>query len=219
MDWFRSAAAGRPWRLSPLSADEHGFMTFTEIELAAFLHKREELHPILKTLIDFKDKRKLTQVEPTGTGYRALIQHLIAPVDPKTLAGERLRGRARKNAGVAAAVKIVEFEELREHVNRLRTNEFDPRGYEEKGYFLRGSIKTDGYDLQLLAYKLRELNSVKFKRYRLEVLPDRLLTTTAGTGDYLTEVRNVFKCKTDVERLLGCTYDEIDQVGAQVIKE
>ena len=56
-----NAAAGRLWRLSPLSTVEHGFMTFTEIELAAFLHKREELHPILKTLIGFKDERKLTQ--------------------------------------------------------------------------------------------------------------------------------------------------------------
>ncbi|KAG0199717.1 hypothetical protein BGX31_004230, partial [Mortierella sp. GBA43] len=28
-----NAAAGRPWRLSPLSSEEHGFMTFTEIEL------------------------------------------------------------------------------------------------------------------------------------------------------------------------------------------
>ncbi|KAI8597731.1 hypothetical protein EDD21DRAFT_384692 [Dissophora ornata] len=90
---------------------------------------------------------------------------------------------------------------------------FDPRSYHEKGYFLRGSIKTDGYQLQLLAYKVRELNSVKYKRYHTDLLPDRLLTTTASTGDHLIEVRNVFKSKADVKRLLGCTDDDTDQVS------
>jgi len=194
-------------------------MTFTEIELAAFLHKRAELHPILKKLIGRTDQqRRLTQEELTRDWLQVqvpgvLIQRLIAPVDPRTPDGDRLRGRQKKEAGVAAAVKVVEPEELRAHLNTLRGDGFDPRTYQEKGYFLRGSIKTDGYQLQLLAYKVRELSSVKFKRYRDDVLPNRLLTTTAGTSDFLTEVRNVFKTAADVERLLGCTPDETDKVS------
>ncbi|KAF9342723.1 hypothetical protein BGX26_006978, partial [Mortierella sp. AD094] len=214
-----NATAGRPWRLSPLSSEEHGYMTFTEIELAAFLHKRDELHPILKKLIGCTDQqRRIAQKELTQDwlSFQApgvLIQRLIAPVDPRTPDGDRLRGRQKKEAGVAAAVKVVEPEEMRAHINTLRGDGFDPRTYQEKGYFLRGSIKTDGYTLQLLAFKLRELNSVKFKRYKADVLPDRLLTTTAGTSDFLTEVHNVFKTAADVERLLGCTSDETDKVS------
>ncbi|KAG0059120.1 hypothetical protein BGZ92_006999, partial [Podila epicladia] len=90
---------------------------------------------------------------------------------------------------------------------------FDPRAYAQKGYLLRGSIKTNGYQLQVLAFKLRELLSVRYKRYSSDLLPDRLLTTTAGTDDHLTEVRNVFKTKEDVERLLGCTADQLASVS------
>ncbi|KAI7830340.1 hypothetical protein BC939DRAFT_305927 [Gamsiella multidivaricata] len=214
-----NTVAGRPWRLSPLSSEEHGFMTFTEIELAAFLHKRDELHPVLKKLIGCMDQqRRLAQTELTQDWLPLqtpglLIQQLIAPVDPRTLDGDRLHGRRKKDAGIAAAIKLVEPEDIRAHINTLRRDGFDPRNYQEKGYFLRGSIKTDGYSLQLLAYKVRELNSVKFKRYKTDVLPDRLLTTTAGTNDYLTEVRNVFKSAADVERLLGCTPDDTDKVS------
>ncbi|KAI7823263.1 hypothetical protein BC939DRAFT_168382 [Gamsiella multidivaricata] len=108
---------------------------------------------------------------------------------------------------------LVKPEDIRAHINTLRRDGFDSRNCQEKGYFLRGSIKTDGYSLQLLAYKVRELKSVKFKRYKADVLADRLLTTAAGMNDYLTEVRNVFKSAADVERLLGCTPDDTDKVS------
>ncbi|KAF9351993.1 hypothetical protein BGX26_010104 [Mortierella sp. AD094] len=214
-----NAVAGRPWCLSPLSSAEHGYMTFTEIELAAFLHKRDELHPVLKKLIGHTDQqRRLTQEELTRDWLRfqtpgLLIQQLIAPVDPRASNGERLHGRQKKESGIAATIRLVDPEEIRAHVNNLRSVEFDPRTYNEKGYFLRGSIKTDGYSLQLLAYKVRELNSVKYRRYSADILPDRLLDTTAGTSDFLTEVHNVFRTPADRERLLGCTPDKTDQVS------
>ncbi|KAF9150146.1 hypothetical protein DFQ26_001677, partial [Actinomortierella ambigua] len=102
---------------------------------------------------------------------------------------------------------------IRTHVNSLRTPGFDPRAYTQKGYALRGSIKTDGHRLQVLAFKLRELLSVRYKRYSDDVLPDRLLSTTAGTDDHLTEVRNVFQSKEDVERLLGCPANRVAYLG------
>lgn len=214
-----NATAGRPWRFSPLSSEEHGFMTFTEIELAAFFHKRDDLHPILTRLSGNAGmQRRLTQKDLTEDWLQfeapgVLIERLIAPVDPRTLTGDRLRGRQKKKAGVAAAIKIVKPDRIRNHINDLRRDGFDPKTYSKTGYFLRGSIKTDGYSLQLLAYKLRELQSVKYKRYEAELLPDRLTTTTAGTSDYLTEVHNVFKSAADVERLLGCTPDETHHVS------
>lgn len=194
-------------------------MTFTEIELAAFLQKRDELHPFLKNVIGSTDQqRRLSQEELTRDWLPlqtpgTLIRRLIAPVDPRTPDGERLRGRQKKDAGIAAAVKVVKPQVLRAHINNLRRKGFDPHTYEEKGYFLRGSIRTDGHQLQLLAYKVRELNSVKFKRYSTDVLPDRLTTTIAGTSDFLTEIHNVFRTPADVQRLLGCTPEEADKVS------
>ncbi|KAG0219961.1 hypothetical protein BGW41_008065, partial [Actinomortierella wolfii] len=171
-----NAAAGRPWRLFPLSSEEYGYVTFTEIELAAFMQKDEELHPYLRTITGHTHERRLTQADLTQDWLQPqtpglLIQSLIAPVDPKTTAGDRLRGRKRRKAGVAAAVRIIEPEEMRTHINTLRSDMFDPRLYQEKGYFLRGSIKTNGYQLQLLAHKVRELNSVKYRRYPTDLLP------------------------------------------------
>ncbi|KAF8946022.1 hypothetical protein BGZ47_001516, partial [Haplosporangium gracile] len=205
------------------------YMTFTVIELAALLYKRDELYPILKKLIGCKDERRLAQAELPVQTPGVLIQRLIAPVDPRTPDGDRLRGRQKKEVGIATAVRVVEPEELCVHINTLRGDGFDPRTYQEKGYFLCGSIKTDGHQLQLLACKVRELNSVKFKRYRNVVPPDHLLTTIAGASDFLTEVRNVFKPGSNenhttrsglwfkptpgVERLLGCISDETDKVS------
>ena len=194
-------------------------MTFTEIELAAFFHKNNELHPVLEQFINYKDHpRRLTQSELTcdyvpSMAPGTLIQRFIAPVDPKTPTGDRVRGREKRDAGIAAAVHIVRPNDIRNHINDLRRDGFDPKTYNKTGYFLRSSIKTDGYSLQLLAYKLRELKSVKYKRYEAELIPDRLITTTAGTSDYLTEVRNVFKSAADVERLLGCSPDETHRVS------
>ncbi|KAG9067030.1 hypothetical protein KI688_012942 [Linnemannia hyalina] len=38
----------------------------------------------------------------------------------------------------------------------------DPVTYAEKGYVLKGSIKTDGLRIQLLAFKLRELQDIRY---------------------------------------------------------
>ncbi|KAG0328550.1 hypothetical protein BG004_002512 [Podila humilis] len=187
-------------------------------KLGAFLHKRKELHPHSQDAHRLQERpaigtdRSDTDLAPLQTPG-LLIQHLIAPIAPKSLDDERLRGRKRKDAGITAAVRGIDTDEIRTHINTLRADDFDPRSYQEEGYFMRGSIKTDGYHLQLLAFKVRELSSVKYKRYHTDLLPDRLFTTTAGTHDYLSEVHNVFRSKADVERLLGYTDDETDQVS------
>lgn len=67
--------------------------------------------------------------------------------------------------------------------------------------------------MQVLAFKVRELLSVQYKCYPSEVLPDRLLTTTAGMGNFLAKVHNVFQTKEDVEHLLGCAADRADTIS------
>lgn len=214
-----NATAGWPWHFSPLSSEEHGFMTFTKIELAAFFHKCNDLHPILTRLSgNVGMQQQLTQKDLTEDWLQfeapgMLIQHLIAPVDPRILTGDHLHGQQKKKASVAATIKIVKPDKIQNYINDLHCDGFDPKIYGKMGYFLRGSIKTDGYSLQLLAYKLHELQSVKYKHYEAELLLDHLTTTTASMSDYLTEVHNVFKSATDVECLLGCTPNEMHHLS------
>ncbi|KAG0205397.1 hypothetical protein BGX28_003018, partial [Mortierella sp. GBA30] len=45
-----------------------------------------------------------------------------------------------------------------------------PQLYQTRGYAIRGSIRTDGFRLQLLAFKLRELNMVKLEDIKVLAL-------------------------------------------------
>ena len=55
--------------------------------------------------------------------------------------------------------------ELKDHVIKFRRDDFEPAIYTTKGYVLQGSIKTDGSRLQLLGFKLNELNCIKALSY------------------------------------------------------
>ncbi|KAG0007591.1 hypothetical protein BGZ82_005274, partial [Podila clonocystis] len=71
-------------------------------------------------------------------------------------------------------------------------------------YLLRGSIKTDGHKVQLLAFKLRELQSVRYRRYPEAKLPPRLQSTVGGVDYYLSEIRNIIRSPEDIVRIFGC---------------
>ncbi|KAK5815552.1 hypothetical protein F5H01DRAFT_405658 [Linnemannia elongata] len=94
-------------------------------------------------------------------------------------------------------------EGLREHLKCLRAETFNPRDWHNKVYVLKGSIRTNGRLLQLLAYKLKELQSVRYRRIPENKAPNPLLTTIGGINRYLTEARNVFFSAADVENLLA----------------
>ncbi|KAF9924512.1 hypothetical protein BGZ65_008272, partial [Modicella reniformis] len=70
---------------------------------------------------------------------------------------------------------------------RASTRRLRSRGYEGRGYALR----TSRFRLQLLAYKLKELHSAKYKRYPEAILPNRLTSTVAGVGDHLKDTFTV----------------------------
>ncbi|KAK3822387.1 MAG: hypothetical protein J3R72DRAFT_501860 [Linnemannia gamsii] len=99
---------------------------------------------------------------------------------------------------------LMPLEEMRSHIQNIRDDSFEPASYTEKGYALRGSIRTDGFRLQVLAFKINELHSVKFRRLPAENLPCRLTSTIGGTDYFLTEIRNVVSTKQDVDRLWSC---------------
>jgi len=125
-----------------------------------------------------------------------LVAKLIADVAPTGLTI-----RQRGKLGFRAAVDSMTMDDVRSHLAIIRDPSFDPRNYSRKGYLLSGSIRTDGLRLQLGAFKLKELQSVRYRRLPDTILPPRLTSTVGGTDYYLQEIRNVVKTKDDVTRL------------------
>ncbi|KAF9536487.1 hypothetical protein EC957_010707 [Mortierella hygrophila] len=100
-------------------------------------------------------------------------------------------------------------EGLLAHLGCLRAETFDPKKWHSKGYVLKGSIRTNGRLLQLLAFKLKELQSVRYRCVPEDRLPNPLVTAIGGTNSYLTEARNVFSTTADVESLLAADPNQV----------
>lgn len=65
----------------------------------------------------------------------------------------------------------------------------------------RGSIRTDGFRVQVLAFKLRERQDARFKkRDELDHL-SRLKSTVAGVDYHLSEIRNIIRSEEDIKEL------------------
>ncbi|KAK3827172.1 MAG: hypothetical protein JOS17DRAFT_226245 [Linnemannia elongata] len=191
-----------PRRIVPMMSQEDKFVSFSE-ELLAFFWSR----PILKAVF----KEFTSALYPSGValddlfgwlgekepGY--LIKRFISDVDP-----EGLTKRQRGKAGYRGAVKMMSVEEIKKHLSSLRPvdpKEFKPENYTTKGYLLHGSVRCDGFRIQLTGFKLKELNCVKYKQLPEDQLPPRLTSTVGGIDYYLTEIRNVVKTKEDVASL------------------
>ncbi|KAF9271249.1 hypothetical protein BGZ88_006486, partial [Linnemannia elongata] len=125
-----------------------------------------------------------------------LIKMLLADVGPKNLSS-----RQRGKLGYRDAIKLTTMDEIRDHLRPLRQGAVDPREYKSKGYALRGSIRTDGHRLQLLGFKLKELQSCRYKRTCRYPLPPRLTSTVGGLDYFLQEIRNIVETPEDVARL------------------
>ncbi|KAG0272087.1 hypothetical protein BGZ96_005467, partial [Linnemannia gamsii] len=133
-----------------------------------------------------------------------------------------MTSRQRKKAGHRAAVKLRSLDDIRSHLELVKSplldvtnsqpdapNDYSASApnvspavtrYKEKGYILRGSIRTDGFRVQLLAFKLRELQDVRYRRWKIDRLPPTLTSTVGGTNYYLTEIRNIITCKEDLHK-------------------
>ncbi|KAI8598032.1 hypothetical protein EDD21DRAFT_383772 [Dissophora ornata] len=215
--WRLNKLLHNPWKPFPLSSVEVGFVTFTEYELGGFFFNSR--YPCLRTKLrqDMKEAfprtpeeslNKTTLVEDhlPKTRFGHLTEMLVAKVG-----SDGLTRRQRDRAGLEAAIDNLSLDDIKRHINELREEDFDPRAYKGKGYIMRGSIKTDGHELQLLVHKKKELLGVRYKRFPDDRLPNRLLSTMGGADYYLTEVRNVFKSAQDVQDLLGCSPDQVRQ--------
>ncbi|KAI1288302.1 hypothetical protein EDD11_010015, partial [Mortierella claussenii] len=190
----------RPRRISPMSSLEDPFVGFTERELSGFFMKSGgELRVALAKLASDEGVAPTIQDIQEWIGTKEpgfLVKRFIADIDPTNLTS-----RKRGKAGHRAAIKLESLQTLKSHVLELDAATFDPKNYAVKGYVSRGSILTDGFRVYLLAFKLRELQCVRYRRLPSNRLPDRITSTVGGTDYYLQEIRNVIKDDTDIERL------------------
>ncbi|KAF9947536.1 hypothetical protein BGZ72_010482, partial [Mortierella alpina] len=192
---------------TPLTSIKQPFVGFSEHQLLNIFFKNPVLQKKIRQLIGPKTYTP-SQVDAINwlneqtPGY--LLTALITPVGR----GRNHQGRR----GYRYTTTMMTTEAMRRHVDIIRDEDFDIPGYmnkynmtsrKEYRYVLRGYIRTDGFRLQILAYKLKELQGARFKRFSEDRLPPRLTTTVAGTDHYLREIRNVIKTPQDVSDLFG----------------
>lgn len=183
-----------------MTSQEQPFVGFSERELAGFFMKREgDLKTSLTELASNEGVAPTIQdvQEWIGTkepGY--LLKRYLVDIDPSDLTS-----RKKGKAGHRAGIKLMSLKALRRHLRKLDDPTFDPKDYTVKGYVSRGSILTDGFRVHVLAYKLRELQCVRYRRLPPDRLPPRISSTIGGTDFYLQEIRNVIKDDMDIEKL------------------
>ncbi|KAF9125383.1 hypothetical protein BGW39_007435 [Mortierella sp. 14UC] len=168
-------------RIAPFTSSQQPFVAFSERKLAPFFWKRELLRERLKELAR-QDHTLITSttdldkwISEKEPGF--IIKHFLCDVAP-----QGLTSRERKKAGHRAAVKLLSLNEIGAHLDVVKDKCLDPSQYQERGYVLRGSIRTDGFRVQLLAFKLRELQDVRYRRLPENRLPPRLTSTVGDAG-------------------------------------
>ncbi|KAG0294208.1 hypothetical protein BGZ98_001851, partial [Dissophora globulifera] len=192
---------GNRRKIAPLSTPVDHFVSFSERELVALCWKDDLLktqilelaRPTFPTCSAMDDVIRLWMPDQEPG---LLIKNLIADVAPTGLTVRR-----RGKLGYRGAIINMSIQDTRNHLSEIHYPNFDPRNYDRKGYALSGSFSTNGFTLQLSAFKLRELQAVRYRRLPDNILPPRLTSTVGGTDYYLQEIRNVVKTKDDVSKL------------------
>ncbi|KAG9063257.1 hypothetical protein KI688_004861 [Linnemannia hyalina] len=184
-------------KIAPFTTSQQPFVSFSERELALFFWKRKPLRERLEEL-GRQDHTQITSTNDLETwiggkepGY--IIKHFVCDVAP-----HGLTSRQRKKAGHRAAIRLLPLNEIGAHLDVVKDKHLDPSQYKEREYLLRGSIRADGFRVQLLAFKLRELQDVRYRRLPENRLPPRLTSTVGGTDYYLQEIRHLITSKDDI---------------------
>ncbi|KAK3806243.1 MAG: hypothetical protein JOS17DRAFT_604915 [Linnemannia elongata] len=149
---------GRPRCLVQMSSMEDKFITLTELDLVELFWRNPALKCELQHMAfgDYTTIETPAQVSQADVrdwvgnrGPGALITNLVTDVGSYTEHERRgLRGYSRSTF-------LMSLEGFRDHLRPIRQPTFNPaRDYNAKGFVPRGSIRTDGYRLQVLAYKL-----------------------------------------------------------------
>ncbi|KAF9100189.1 hypothetical protein BGX23_004017 [Mortierella sp. AD031] len=196
--------SGNSRKISPVSSSQQPFISFSERELVAFFFKKDSLKKKLRDMMGL-EYAALADVDnwiaTKEPGF--LIKRFLADVDP-----QGLTSRQRGKMGYRAAIRLLSLDDIRTHLQNLEDPSFDPNNYSRKGYILRGSVRTDGFRIHLMAFKIRELQMVRYRRVSEDRLPSRLTSTVGGVDYWLQEIRHIISTKEDLERLWPGTRPE-----------
>ncbi|KAF9346559.1 hypothetical protein BGX26_001918 [Mortierella sp. AD094] len=174
-----------PRKIVPMTSSKQPYVGFTERELAGFF---------------FKSGGTLKEAHSAEMGRRERAGLLDQAVC-RRYRSSKLEGRQKRKTGRRAKIKLWSLDTLKRHLQKLEEPGFVPGNYAENGYISRGMVLTDGFGLYLLAFKLKELQSVRFRRLPDDRLPLRIASTVGGTDYYLQEIRNVIRAKEDIKEL------------------
>ncbi|KAF9918725.1 hypothetical protein FBU30_011288 [Linnemannia zychae] len=198
---------GCPRSLVPMSLLDDKFITVSELDLIRIIWRYPVLRNQLQSLAwsDFPSIKYADQVSQpdvtmwlSRTASGTLITKFLSDI------GGYSETERKKLRSYSRSTRLMSLEETRHHIQNIRHADFQPFSYTDKGYILSGSIRTDGFHLQLIAFKLNELNSIKYRRLPMDRLPNHLTSTIGGTDYFLTEIRNVVSTPQDVVDLWGC---------------
>ncbi|KAI1285150.1 hypothetical protein EDD11_000822, partial [Mortierella claussenii] len=145
--------------LAPMSPFGDRFISLSELDKVFW--KNNALKRLLQEYAkpDYPSLEHVEEVGQTEVGYWLsrvepgyLITRLITDI------GGYTPEERKKLKDFRRAASVMKIDEMRKHLVALQKDDFQHKTYQGRGYVLRGSIKTDGFQLQLLAFKMNELN-------------------------------------------------------------
>lgn len=180
------------------------FVLLTERDLLDILWRNDALKGRIMEIFGMtRGAKEMAMARLSMSGPGILLNHLITR---KGTGGPR-----RGYGSYQKSAKTFSIDEMQSHLADLWSLEFknDPTTYNGRGYMLTGQIRTDGFSLQVMALKLKECSSVKYKRLPESVaLPPRMLSVLGGIDDHLTEIRNV-----PILELLNMNQSDVEAQG------
>ncbi|KAK3810077.1 MAG: hypothetical protein J3Q66DRAFT_391248 [Benniella sp.] len=204
-------------KIVSLTGNKNPMITISESDLLQLLLKSTKIKTSLEKMVreseNMESKAKVTRQKietwlggvPPGTVVSALI----------TDTGNEVKAMRRPGIGKSFCnvTKTMSLQDMSDHIARLQATGFDPNSYSERGYVMTGSIRTNGFKLQVIAWKIRELQSVRYRRLPQELLPPRITSQVGGTDYFMSEIRNVIKTPQDVQDIWGCPAKDIAIIG------
>jgi hypothetical protein len=138
-----------------MSSFEDKLITLSELDLSKLFWRDPFLKARIQSLVldGFTDIHYADQVSQadvadwlSGARPGELITKLLTDI------GGYSEQEWRKLRNFSRATFMMTLEEMRAHLQEIRGDSFEPTDYAGKRYVLRGSIRTDGFRLQAIAY-------------------------------------------------------------------
>ncbi|GJJ76480.1 putative transposase [Entomortierella parvispora] len=216
--WRLNILDGKTHVLFPLTHLSDPHITWTDHQLAQLFWYHADLKSRLQEMVQGDFGGAGLSREPTLEDTKswvgrqspgAIVKEFVCRIGRNNFSR-----RERKKRGMKAKIIDANTLELEAHLQRLGSEDFDPNAYEDKGYYLQGSITTNGTKLHVNVFKIRELNMVKYKRLPSDRMPVCPTSTIRGLDYFPSEIRHVFKNEGDVQRYYGdCSPSDITVVG------